>query len=63
MTPYAVSRYLKMSNNAIYCRVNRARKKYIEVFGDQIHSIHTDFKTNISKPPDKTAFSFALKYV
>lgn len=34
MTPYAVSRYLKMSNNAIYCRVNRARKKYIQVFGD-----------------------------
>lgn len=34
MTPYAVSRYLKMSNNAIHCRVNRARKKYIEVFGN-----------------------------
>ena len=33
MTPYAVSRYLKMSNNAIYCRVNRARKKYIQTYG------------------------------
>ena len=33
MTPYAVSRYLKMSNNAIYCRVKQVRKKYIKVFG------------------------------
>lgn len=34
MTPYAVSKHLKMSNNAIYCRVNRARMKYIKVFGN-----------------------------
>ena len=34
MTPYAVSRYLKMSNHGIYNRVNRAREKYIKVFGD-----------------------------
>ena len=34
MTPYAVSRCLKMSNHGIYNRVNRAREKYIKVFGD-----------------------------
>ena len=33
MTPYAVSRYLKMSNHGIYNRVNRAREKYIKTFG------------------------------
>ena len=33
MNPYQVSKYLKMSNNAIYCRVKQARKKYIQAFG------------------------------
>ena len=33
MNPYQVSKYLKMSNNAIYCRVKQARKKYIQTFG------------------------------
>lgn len=33
MTPHAVSKHLKMSNHAIYNRVNRAREKYIKTFG------------------------------
>ena len=33
INPYQVSKYLKMSNNAIYCRVKQARKKYIQAFG------------------------------
>lgn len=34
MTPHAVSKFLKMSNHGIYNRVERARKKYIQVFGN-----------------------------
>ena len=33
MNPYRVSKYLGMSNNGIYNRVNRARVKYIRTFG------------------------------
>ena len=34
MNPYAVSKFLKMSNHGIYNRVDRARMKYIQVFGN-----------------------------
>ena len=33
MNPYRVSEHLKMSNNGIYNRVNRAREKYIKTCG------------------------------
>ena len=33
MNPYRVSKYLGMSNNGIYNRVERARVKYIRTFG------------------------------
>ena len=37
-TPHAVSKFLEMSNHGIYNRVERARKKYIQVFGNPYES-------------------------
>ena len=38
MTPHAVSKFLKMSNHGINSRVNHARMKYIQVFGNPYES-------------------------